>query len=236
MAKLVVNSESLVSVAEAIRTKGGTSDALTFPQGFVDGINAIESSGGGAEEIENLIDASGVLGGADGTVEEKVDQLIDTRFLFNNAGGINFYRSNIEYVTMDCSHFMFLYYCFNTCRSLKEIHLSNTDKVEDWRHAFYNLPLLHTIETIDFSGLKASDKWTTYELPAVTKFRVAPNTIKVSIGFNMPMLDSDSVDSIIDGLIDLTGKTALTLTFNANTVVSDTQKERIRGKNWTLVQ
>lgn len=44
--KLVVNSDSLVSVADAIRTKGGTSEELEFPQGFVDGINAIESGGG----------------------------------------------------------------------------------------------------------------------------------------------------------------------------------------------
>ena len=46
MAKLVVNSESLVSVADAIRSKGNTSESLEFPQGFVDGINAIESGGG----------------------------------------------------------------------------------------------------------------------------------------------------------------------------------------------
>lgn len=47
MAKLVVNSESLVSVADAIREKGGISEDLQFPNGFVDGINAIESGGGG---------------------------------------------------------------------------------------------------------------------------------------------------------------------------------------------
>lgn len=47
MAKLVVNSESLVSVADAIRTKGGTSESLQFPQGFVDAVGAIESGGGG---------------------------------------------------------------------------------------------------------------------------------------------------------------------------------------------
>ena len=46
MAKLVVNSESLVSVADAIRTKGGTTEDLKFPQGFVDAVGAIESGGG----------------------------------------------------------------------------------------------------------------------------------------------------------------------------------------------
>lgn len=46
MAKLVVNSESLVSVADAIREKGGTTEDLEFPQGFVDAVGAIESGGG----------------------------------------------------------------------------------------------------------------------------------------------------------------------------------------------
>jgi hypothetical protein len=79
MAKLVVNSESLVSVANAIRTKGGTSESLTFPQGFVDAVGAIDSGGGGTEEIEQIIDESGVLESTDETVtvEKKVEQLID---------------------------------------------------------------------------------------------------------------------------------------------------------------
>ena len=38
----------LTSVANAIRTKGGTSASLAFPAGFVDAIDAIETGGGGA--------------------------------------------------------------------------------------------------------------------------------------------------------------------------------------------
>lgn len=38
----------LSSVADAIRTKGGTSAALAFPSGFVDAIDAIETGGGGS--------------------------------------------------------------------------------------------------------------------------------------------------------------------------------------------
>lgn len=38
----------LASVADAIRTKGGTSAQLAFPQGFVDAIAAIEAGGGEA--------------------------------------------------------------------------------------------------------------------------------------------------------------------------------------------
>lgn len=46
MAKYVVDSTDLTNVADAIRTKGGTSDALVFPAGFVSAVEAITTGGG----------------------------------------------------------------------------------------------------------------------------------------------------------------------------------------------
>ena len=43
----LVNSDDLTAVADAIRAKGGTSDALTFPGGFVDAVGAIQAGGDG---------------------------------------------------------------------------------------------------------------------------------------------------------------------------------------------
>lgn len=45
----------LTSVANAIRTKGGTSGQLAFPAGFVSAVEAIETGGGGGE-IDPLVD------------------------------------------------------------------------------------------------------------------------------------------------------------------------------------
>ena len=47
MAYRKVDDTSLASVADAIRSKGGTSDALVFPEGFVSAISAIQTGGGG---------------------------------------------------------------------------------------------------------------------------------------------------------------------------------------------
>lgn len=47
MANYLVTDTDLTSVADAIRTKGGTSAALEFPDGFVDAIDDIETGGGG---------------------------------------------------------------------------------------------------------------------------------------------------------------------------------------------
>ena len=45
MAKCFVDDTSLTSIAEAIRTKGGTTDQLVFPAGFISAIEAIEAGG-----------------------------------------------------------------------------------------------------------------------------------------------------------------------------------------------
>lgn len=47
MAKYLVNDSSLTAVADAIRTKGGTSEALSFPDGFVSAVEGIQAGGGG---------------------------------------------------------------------------------------------------------------------------------------------------------------------------------------------
>lgn len=44
-----VNQPDLVSVANAIRTKGGTSEALAFPDGFVSAVQAIQAGGGAVQ-------------------------------------------------------------------------------------------------------------------------------------------------------------------------------------------
>lgn len=46
MAYYSVADSELTSIANAIRTKGETSDGLVFPTGFVSAINAIETDGG----------------------------------------------------------------------------------------------------------------------------------------------------------------------------------------------
>ena len=42
----------LTSVADAIRTRGGTSASLAFPSGFVSAINAIPSGGGTSKNVQ----------------------------------------------------------------------------------------------------------------------------------------------------------------------------------------
>lgn len=43
----LTNDTDLKAVADAIRTKAGSTAALSFPDGFVSAVNGIQTSGGG---------------------------------------------------------------------------------------------------------------------------------------------------------------------------------------------
>ena len=58
MAKMTVEDSSLTAVADAIRTKGGTTDPLTFPDGFVSAINGIDVGGETIESYRSVFDRS----------------------------------------------------------------------------------------------------------------------------------------------------------------------------------
>lgn len=60
MAEYLVNDTDMTAVADAIRTKGGTTGALMFPDGFVNAVEAIgagsgESGDGGVEGSNGLV-------------------------------------------------------------------------------------------------------------------------------------------------------------------------------------
>ena len=64
MAEYLVQGASLTTVADAIRSKGGTSDTLIFPDGFVAAISAIQTGGGAAlEPLENPAGANNIDAG-----------------------------------------------------------------------------------------------------------------------------------------------------------------------------
>lgn len=72
---------------------------------------------------------------------------------------------------------------------------------------------------------------------ALEHLRIAPNTVKVRISFDTnSRLDDATIQSIIDGLADLTGGTAQTLALHANVKARLTEEQlaAITGKNWTI--
>ena len=66
MATLKVNSASLTSIANALRTAGNTADELTFPAGFV---SAIESLSGSTGDVQMAVGTQTLSSAASLTVE-----------------------------------------------------------------------------------------------------------------------------------------------------------------------
>ena len=98
------------------------------------------------------------------------------------------------------------------------------------------------IEVIDGTPLNVSNTKTfnsTFtQCVNLREVRFVENTIKASINFaNSNLLSTDTIQSIIDGLADLTGGTVQTLTLHATVggKLTETQKATITSKNWELV-
>lgn len=67
--------------------------------------------------------------------------------------------------------------------------------------------------------------------------RFTPGSIQISLGFaQSAMLSDETIQSIIDGLADMTGGTAQTLTLHADVgaKLTEEQKAAVAAKNWTL--
>ena len=79
MADYLVTDTELTSVANAIRTKGGTSASLSFPTGFVSAIADIPSGGGGGSstsvEVSDFVGNIYYVDAADGEVKETSNTL-----------------------------------------------------------------------------------------------------------------------------------------------------------------
>lgn len=72
---------------------------------------------------------------------------------------------------------------------------------------------------------------------ALQNVRFKPLTIAKSISFRYSsLLTTETIQSILDGLADLTEADTQTLTLHANIVLTEEQTNTITAKNWTLVQ
>lgn len=115
---------------------------------------------------------------------------------------------------------------------------ADTSNVTSFRQMFYYTGRLTTIDgtPLDFSS--STNNINMFKgCSKLAYIRIVPNTIKSSADFSgSSSWDDESLQSIIDGLADLTGGTAQTLTFatQVKAKLTDEQKATITGKNWTI--
>lgn len=244
----VVDAEQLESdltvVADAIREKGGTSEQLAFPNGMADAVRGIQSGGTfGVDWLQYANNMKQVFSNSifpEGSeVSLCLDNATDISQLFQGAIGVTkitltasesentinmgstFYGSeNSTLETIDLSGLKKkphnISHCFRACRNLKYI-----------------------FGELDFSAVTSSTYIGSVFLYCANleEVRVKKGTLSISIQINAPQNLSDaSIQSIIDGLADLTGSTAQTITFHADVKAKLTEEQiaTITSKNWTL--
>lgn len=76
MSKYYTTDTELTSIANAIRSKGGTSEQLVYPNGFVTAINAITGSGG--SDAFSIVDTTDTNGGTIRTIIAGINLANDT--------------------------------------------------------------------------------------------------------------------------------------------------------------
>ena len=126
MANYIVNDTDLTSVANAIRTKSGTSGQLAFPSGFVSAVNSID-------EIATMI----ITGGGSGFVKLPSDVTAIRSGAFSNCNSccLESLPEGLTYIGSDA---------FGNCVNLRITSIPSTvEVIKD--SAFYGCDALTTI-------------------------------------------------------------------------------------------
>lgn len=140
----LVNSVDLKAVADAIRTKGGTSDALTFPGGFVDAVGAIQAGGGG----NGIVESDGVISGM-------------TLFAIKSDTATNItgnFRYNEYLAEIDCPNVKSIRNSegFRNCKNLARVNLPLVTSIVSFRDTpallEYNFSNVQRIDQYGFAG------------------------------------------------------------------------------------
>lgn len=134
-----------------------------------------------------------------------------------------------------------IFYCLSAHKDefLKKIVFNvDTNNVTAFASAFMNLTALEEIQGTPLDLTNVTNPNGVFAgCHTLKEVRFKENSINLSISFNnSQLLSSDSIQSIIDGLVDLTGGAGQTLTFHADVKAKLTEEQiaTITGKNWTL--
>ena len=178
------------------------------------------------------------------TFPDGYELTINAPNFMENANRLVRFATGVKKVTLKgntANNTASLQYAFNSAKSLEIVDASEWGagglKPTYFNSTFADAQALHTIlGEIDCSAL-VNVNGTFSSALALKEIRIKAGTLARSFSFmNSSLLSAESIQSIIDGLADLTGKDTQTLTLHANIVLTDEQKATISGKNWTLVQ
>lgn len=154
-------------------------------------------------------------------------------------------NTTVEHLTINCPNLITqTAYMLSVNYSVKDEMLKrvtlnvDTSKCTNFNCAFEYCVALEIIDgfPLDFSSATMATN-PLHNCLKLIEFRVVENSIKISFNAqHCSNLSAETIQSIINGLADLTGQTTQTVTFysTVGAKLTDEQKATITAKNWTL--
>ena len=248
-------NEKMAAIADAIRGKTGGTEPLTLDQMATEiaGIQVGAGSGGcsGFEYANRLNKAfmyaefpSGTeldiaFGSKVTSVHENISETFS--FCFYRATGVRKIRFNKTPIYTSPYDMGYMFESYNASSTeLEIVDLSGFPQPvtpKNFQKTFYMCTKLReVVGEFDFSGCtNVSNCFFRCDLLESVCFK--PGTIKLALSFvSSPNLTDETIQNIIDGLADLSGGTAQTLTLHATVgaKLTDAQKAAASAKNWTI--
>lgn len=236
----VVDAEQLdrdlTAVADAIRQKAGTSEALTFPEGMAEAIAGISGSGG---EVDYLSLASKVeFNNLNLFGKREIDITLarapNIGSMFAQGGEKN---TTVEHITLTClnkptSTSAVFYASKGEDDTLKHITFQvDTSESTTFSTVFYRLRGLQTIDGTPINATKITAFTTAFNgCVNLRDIRFAEKTVKADVSFGDSVaLSRDSICSIVNSLSDTASALTLTLSKRAVNTAFETAAEAADG-------
>jgi hypothetical protein len=234
--KKMYEESNIQDIADAIREKNGTEDTYK-PSEMADAIRGI----GGTNPLEY---ATGVS--YKGSVfPDDFDLVVDIpNFTGESVSGFFYGAKGMRSIKMTCNNKEVvwegtnLFYATTQPTTLKTVDFTEFNtKIRSAINLFLNQTSIVSIlgawdmsECTNFLNI-------VFNCHAVKEIRFVKETIKYNIAFaQSSLLIDESIQSIIDGLADLTGQTTQTITFHSSVVtkLTEEQNAQVLLKNWVI--
>ena len=171
------------------------------------------------------------------TFKPKYDMMpINASYMFNGCGEIDLIgaleRCGVMIDFSKCTSFSYILSNGGLIKHFPNIHITTSSFNDGFRYS-------SKLESCSFTNVRPVISWNNSFLNCYSLVDVTfDGEIGKAISFaQSSKLSNASVQSVIDALADLTGKTAQTLTFHPTVGANMTQaqKNAVSAKNWTLV-
>lgn len=151
-----------------------------------------------------------------------------------------FAKSNVRSITLtsEQENSTMITHGFRDCPNLQILDMKDYKAtIMDMQYGFYYSSNLKSIYgALDISGCTTTNSAFS-KCTSLEDISFVPSTIKVSISFSSsPLLSNESIQSIIDGLADLTGQTTQTVHWHSTVLgkITNEQLAQITAKNWLM--